>query len=199
LGPLEYILNTPSHHRVHHGRNPYCIDKNYGGTLIIWDRLFGTFEWEKSSEKPVYGLVKNVETFDQLYLQFFVLKELGWNKGKLCDSEGKPLFPGFVNKIKALLWPPGYIPGSRTKQFFLWRSMVDSTERIPEVDPKQARYDPGMSITMKVYIVLHFFVQLFTFLHFSVIRSTLSYTHSAISIALMVAAMQSFGYFFDKK
>lgn len=41
LGPLELILNTPSHHRVHHGRNPYCIDKNYGGTLIIWDRLFG--------------------------------------------------------------------------------------------------------------------------------------------------------------
>ncbi|KAI8488814.1 hypothetical protein Bbelb_333320 [Branchiostoma belcheri] len=41
LGPLEYVLNTPSHHRVHHGRNPYCIDKNYGGTLIIFDRMFG--------------------------------------------------------------------------------------------------------------------------------------------------------------
>lgn len=44
LGPLEYILNTPSHHRVHHGRNRYCIDKNYAGTLIIWDRLFGKYE-----------------------------------------------------------------------------------------------------------------------------------------------------------
>ena len=43
LGPLEYILNTPSHHRVHHGRNPYCIDKNYAGTLIIWDMLFGMY------------------------------------------------------------------------------------------------------------------------------------------------------------
>ena len=41
LGPLEYVLNTPSHHRVHHGRNRYCIDKNYAGTLIIWDRMFG--------------------------------------------------------------------------------------------------------------------------------------------------------------
>ncbi|KHN86716.1 Alkylglycerol monooxygenase -like protein [Toxocara canis] len=69
LGPLEYILNTPSHHRVHHGRNPYCIDKNYGGTLIIWDRLFGTFEWERDSERPIYGAVDNVKTFDQLYLQ----------------------------------------------------------------------------------------------------------------------------------
>jgi hypothetical protein len=41
IGPLEYILNTPSHHRVHHGRNPYCIDKNYAGVLIIFDRMFG--------------------------------------------------------------------------------------------------------------------------------------------------------------
>ena len=41
IGPLEYILNTPSHHRVHHGVNRYCIDKNYAGVFIIWDRLFG--------------------------------------------------------------------------------------------------------------------------------------------------------------
>uniref|UniRef100_A0AAV2LK75 Transmembrane protein 195 n=1 Tax=Knipowitschia caucasica TaxID=637954 RepID=A0AAV2LK75_KNICA len=40
LGPLEWIINTPKHHRVHHGRNLYCIDKNYGGILIVWDRLF---------------------------------------------------------------------------------------------------------------------------------------------------------------
>ena len=44
LGPLEWVLNTPSHHRVHHGRNPRYIDRNHGGTLIVWDRLFGTFE-----------------------------------------------------------------------------------------------------------------------------------------------------------
>ena len=43
LGPLEWFLSTPSHHRVHHGRNPYCIDKNYGGVFIIWDRLFGIY------------------------------------------------------------------------------------------------------------------------------------------------------------
>ena len=41
LGPLEWILNTPSHHRVHHGRNRYCIDCNYAGVLIIWDRIYG--------------------------------------------------------------------------------------------------------------------------------------------------------------
>ncbi|HKC12517.1 MAG TPA: sterol desaturase family protein, partial [Vicinamibacteria bacterium] len=54
LGPLEWVLNTPSHHRVHHGRNPKYIDRNHGGTLIVWDRLFGTFQGEE--EEPVYGI-----------------------------------------------------------------------------------------------------------------------------------------------
>ena len=50
------MLNTPSHHRVHHGRNPKYLDKNYAGTLIVWDRMFGTFQVEE--EEPVYGLTK---------------------------------------------------------------------------------------------------------------------------------------------
>ena len=58
LGFLEYFLNTPSHHRVHHASNPQYINKNYGNVLIIFDRLFGTFIPE--TEKPVYGLTNNV-------------------------------------------------------------------------------------------------------------------------------------------
>ncbi len=69
IGPFEYILNTASHHRVHHGRNPYCIDKNYAGVLIIWDRMFGTFAAEKKTEKVAYGLVHPVESFDPFYVQ----------------------------------------------------------------------------------------------------------------------------------
>ncbi|XP_077613750.1 alkylglycerol monooxygenase isoform X2 [Crocuta crocuta] len=67
LGPLELILNTPSHHRVHHGRNRYCIDKNYAGILIIWDRIFGTFEAE--NEKVVYGLTHPINTFEPFMVQ----------------------------------------------------------------------------------------------------------------------------------
>jgi alkylglycerol monooxygenase len=52
LGPLEWVLNTPSQHRVHHGKNAYCIDKNYGGTLCIFDRLFGTFQEELDQVNP---------------------------------------------------------------------------------------------------------------------------------------------------
>jgi sterol desaturase/sphingolipid hydroxylase (fatty acid hydroxylase superfamily) len=68
LGPLEAILNTPSHHRVHHGSNIEYLDRNHAGILIIWDRLFGTFEPERA---PVaYGLTKNLDTFHPVRAAF---------------------------------------------------------------------------------------------------------------------------------
>lgn len=72
LGPLEAIFNTPCHHRVHHGRNPYCIDKNYGGVLIVWDRLFGTFASERNDEEIAYGLVYSSASFDPLKIQVII-------------------------------------------------------------------------------------------------------------------------------
>jgi sterol desaturase/sphingolipid hydroxylase (fatty acid hydroxylase superfamily) len=68
LGPLEWIFNTPSHHRVHHGANKQYIDKNYGNLLIIWDRMFGTFKGEQEPVK--YGLVSNVNTFNPVKITF---------------------------------------------------------------------------------------------------------------------------------
>jgi sterol desaturase/sphingolipid hydroxylase (fatty acid hydroxylase superfamily) len=62
LGPLERVLNTPSHHRVHHGSNPEYLDRNHGSILIVWDKLFGTFEPERAP--VVYGLTKNIDTFE---------------------------------------------------------------------------------------------------------------------------------------
>ena len=73
LGPLEWIFNTPSHHRVHHGSNAEYIDKNYGNLLIIWDRLFGTFEPEM--DKVKYGLVNNVNTYNPTKITI-----MGWQE-----------------------------------------------------------------------------------------------------------------------
>jgi sterol desaturase/sphingolipid hydroxylase (fatty acid hydroxylase superfamily) len=64
LGWFEKVFNTPSHHRVHHGRNPRYIDRNHGSILIIWDKLFGTFTEEDPEEPVVYGLTKNIGTDD---------------------------------------------------------------------------------------------------------------------------------------
>ena len=67
---FEAVMNTPSHHRVHHGRNARYLDANYAGVLIIWDRMFGTFVPEQESEKPDYGLVHNLGTFNPLRVAF---------------------------------------------------------------------------------------------------------------------------------
>lgn len=66
--PIEYVFNTPSHHRVHHGSDPEYLDKNYGGILIVWDRWFGTFQQELHT--PTYGLTYPVNTYNLLRLQY---------------------------------------------------------------------------------------------------------------------------------
>ncbi len=86
LGPLEAVLMTPSHHRVHHGQNERYIDKNYGGILITWDRLFGTFEPESEDDPVIYGVRKplanwnpfwaNLQVYD--YLMFDARKTRRW-------------------------------------------------------------------------------------------------------------------------
>jgi len=98
LGPLEWILNTPSHHRVHHGRNPQYIDRNHGGTLIIWDRLFGTFEPEK--EPVVYGITKPLESWNPIWANFHYWWEL-WDAAKRTR---------LGSAVKLFLAPPGWLP-----------------------------------------------------------------------------------------
>ena len=66
---FEAVMNTPSHHRVHHGSNPLYLDRNHAGILIIWDKLFGTFVPE-GAEKPDYGLVRNIGTFNPIRVAF---------------------------------------------------------------------------------------------------------------------------------
>ena len=61
-------MNTPSHHRVHHGSNPEYLDKNYAGVFIVWDRMFGTFTREEA--RVVYGLTKNIESFNPFVIGF---------------------------------------------------------------------------------------------------------------------------------
>jgi sterol desaturase/sphingolipid hydroxylase (fatty acid hydroxylase superfamily) len=67
---FEAVMNTPSHHRVHHGRNARYLDANYAGVFIIWDKIFGTFVPEMDSDKPEYGLVQNLATFNPVRVAF---------------------------------------------------------------------------------------------------------------------------------
>ena len=75
MGPFEWIFNTPSHHRVHHGSDPRYLDRNHGGILIIWDRLFGTFEAESS--RPNYGLTRNIKSYNPFVVAFHEWHDIG--------------------------------------------------------------------------------------------------------------------------
>ncbi|MCG9626120.1 sterol desaturase family protein [Vibrio mediterranei] len=96
LGPFEWVINTPSHHRVHHGVNAQYIDKNYAGVLIIWDRMFGTFEPEV--EEVRYGISKPVNSFNPITVTFAEWKDM------LNDLSRKDLT--LRAKIKMILSPP---------------------------------------------------------------------------------------------
>lgn len=74
LGPLEYVLNTPSHHRVHHGCDAKYLDRNYGGILIVWDRIWGTFQAEE--ESPRYGLARDFDSRNPLRVWFSEVPDL---------------------------------------------------------------------------------------------------------------------------
>lgn len=67
---FEAVMNTPSHHRVHHATNPRYLDRNYAGVFIIWDKMFGTFESETDAEKIQYGIIKNLQSFNLLWAAF---------------------------------------------------------------------------------------------------------------------------------
>ena len=95
LGFIEWIFNTPSHHRVHHGSNKQYIDKNYGNLLIIWDRMFGTFEPE---EEPVkFGLVNNVNTHNPTKITF-----MAWSS-MIDDIKNKN---NFSEMLSTIIGPP---------------------------------------------------------------------------------------------
>ena len=101
---FEFIFNTPSHHRVHHGSDIKYLDKNHAGILIIWDRLFGSFKAEE--ERPVYGLTQNIESNNPAVIAFTTWGKL-LHKIKHAGS--------FKNGINYLIKSPGWSHDGSTK------------------------------------------------------------------------------------
>ncbi|WP_316811209.1 sterol desaturase family protein [Pedobacter heparinus] len=107
LHPLfEYIFVTPAHHRVHHASNLRYLDKNMGMVLILWDRLFGTFQEEVPEEEIIYGLTKQPEDTGAVNIIFHEFRAL------LADVRKAP---GFKNKVKYFIYPPGWSHDGSTK------------------------------------------------------------------------------------
>jgi len=135
LGPLEWVMNTPSHHRVHHARNPKYLDKNYAGMFIIWDRMFGTFQEEE--EQPVYGITKPLRSLNPLWANVQSWSDLAHDAWHA---------PRWRDKIKIwfmpLGWtPPGLAPRPRAQE--VTRTSVK-------------KYDPPVPLALNVYVLVHF-------------------------------------------
>jgi len=101
---FEFVFNTPSHHRVHHGANPQYLDRNHGGILIVWDRLFGTFEPETAP--VVYGLTKNLDTFSPIRIAFH-----DWLDLFRSIARPAPL----ATRLAYAFAPPGWRPGDSSR------------------------------------------------------------------------------------
>jgi sterol desaturase/sphingolipid hydroxylase (fatty acid hydroxylase superfamily) len=135
LGPLERVLNTPSHHRVHHARNPGYLDRNYGAVLILWDKLFGTFVPER--EPPHYGITRPLRSFNSLWAQVQPIAEL---------TALSRTAPTWRDRLEVWLAPP--------ERTFPWA---------PTTPPAAAdKYDVPLSRTARRYVLVNFVLAIAT-------------------------------------
>lgn len=134
IGWFEWILNTPSHHRVHHGRNPKYIDKNHAGVFIIWDRLFGTFQEEE--ERPTYGITKPLETFNPVMAHVRPFTELYLETSRV---------PGIINKVRFLFAPPGWYPAS-----------MGGFQSAPDVKSTDGKYNKTLPLGVNIYLLVQY-------------------------------------------
>jgi sterol desaturase/sphingolipid hydroxylase (fatty acid hydroxylase superfamily) len=178
LGPLEWILNTPSHHRVHHGRNPKYIDRNHAGTLIVWDRLFGTFKAEE--EEPVYGITKPLASWNPVWAQVHYWVELARTARRTRR---------FRDRIRLFVAPPGWRPPE-----------LGGFEKPPEVDGRAVRkYETPLPSSLKAYVVVQFVLVNFFSSWFLLRQSGWTGAARAGSALAIVAAVLSLGGLLERR
>ncbi|XP_031833248.1 alkylglycerol monooxygenase isoform X1 [Nomia melanderi] len=178
LGPFELIFNTPKHHRVHHGCNLYCLDKNYGGVLIIWDKLFGTFMEEKEKDEIIYGLVVSPQSFNPLYLQVFYTVQLVQKSLRMQSLTDK----------LAVFWKgPSWFPGG--PRLGLDEYKINVTSRV--------KYDTTVPNWQNLYTIVHFCLILYG--HFQLYKTEDAKTLcSGFTIVNDLLVLTTIGLIFDK-
>lgn len=179
IGPLEWVLNTPSHHRVHHGRNPYCINKNYGGTLIVWDRLFGTFEAERDDEPVVYGLVHPLDSMDPHEVQYCHLKAV---MNTALERQG------ILAKLKTFFYGPGWMPG-----------YTRLGEDVPPVTSREVVYNPEAGVGVKAYCVVQFLLANGFYVLLLSLHQHLPALALTCGVGLLLLALTVFGNLLDER
>jgi alkylglycerol monooxygenase len=165
MGWFEYVFNTPSHHRVHHGRDPKYIDKNHAGTLIIWDKLFGTFQEEE--ERPTYGITKPINSWNAVWANFSHYAEMKKDLQQIHN---------WWDKIRYLFHKPGWLP-----------DYLGGYRAAPAVEKTfYKKYNSSSSLSLNLYVLFQFTLCLIGTALFLYKQDQFSLSEKAI-IALLIS------------
>jgi len=175
LGPVEWVMNTASHHRVHHGRNPRYLDRNYAATLIIWDRLFGSFQEE--DEQPFYGVIKPYASWNPLWANVDVWAEL-WRKARRT--------PRWRDRVKLWFVSPGWSPPGAP------------AHPQPDVATEpRVRFVTATPMPVKVYVLSQFPIAAFALVGLMVGADRIGWAWSLVVAALILCAQLVWGGMFE--
>ncbi len=172
LGWFDRVFVSPSNHRVHHGQNDYCIDRNYGGILILWDRLFGTFVQERADEPVVYGIRGALRSWNPLWANVH---------GYAAIAQGMGAAPRWADKLRLPFMPPG------------WRPVGAKAQGKPDFDAARfERYAPPLPPALARHALLQLAVLLAFSLHFLLVAPQISVALGAayaLAIGLQLTAL----------
>ncbi len=175
---IEFIFNTPSHHRVHHGRNPKYIDKNHAGSLIVWDRLFGTFQEEE--EKPTYGITKPINSWNPVWANVSHYSEMAKDIKRI---------PSWSDRIKYLFMKPGWLP-----------ERIGGYRPAPEVDPFIfKKYDTPSPLSLNLYVLFQYALCLGGTSLFLFNASKFSLTEKIFMVSLITLVVVNCGVLFEQR
>jgi alkylglycerol monooxygenase len=173
LGWFDRVFCSPSNHRAHHAVNDRYLDRNYGGILIIWDRLFGTFVEENDEDPPIYGTRSPLQSWNPLWANV----EVYW--AMLKDSWHAR---NWLDKLRVWVKPPGWRP-------------ADVAARFPKADfdIEHARYSPPLSRIWKTYCIVQFVGMLVMGVHFLGTAPKLELTQAALYGAYLTFGLWTLG------
>ena len=179
LGFLEYILVTPSQHRVHHAINEQYIDKNLGQIFSVWDRLFGTFQEELDEVPPRYGVLKPAMTYNPLWINFqhaYNLAFDAWHAKR------------FTDKLRIWFMPTGWRPADVTERFD--RPIIEDVYAYE-------KYDPKSTLLRRVVVFAQFVLAISLLFYFFALFSELSNTYRLYAGALIFLMVMGYSSLMD--
>jgi alkylglycerol monooxygenase len=175
---FEFIFNTPSHHRVHHGVNPKYIDKNHAAFLIIWDRMFGTFKEEE--ETPDFGITTRFPSMNPVWANFHYYVEM-FQKASMMRT--------WKDKVKMIGARPGWLP-----------DYLGGFQQVKEVDKNNRHvYDTSASLSSKVYVTVQFLLITWGIMSFMAHFEELSWFYRILFFCILTISLLICGAILENK